>query len=65
MNESFAIFYIKNGQYYPVALTAEQNTMVQMMIGGALKNKVTIIDEPFGRVVNYAEKKTSQDSNPN
>lgn len=57
MNGQFAIFYIKNEQYYPVALTSEENTLIQMMIGGALKNKVTIIDKPFGRVTNYAEKK--------
>lgn len=60
MNESFAVFYIRNEQYYPVALTAEQNTMVQMMVGGILKNKVTIIDEPFGKVVNHAQKKTNK-----
>lgn len=62
--ETFAIFYIKDGQYYPVAMTQEQNNMIQLTLKALFAPKVTIIDQPFGSVVNLAQKKTSQDGNP-
>lgn len=56
MNESFAVLFVRDNQYYPIALTEEQNIMLQMSVKALLKNKVTLIDQPFGRVVNLAEK---------
>lgn len=56
MNESFAVLFVRDNQYYPILLTEEQNIMLQMSIKALLQNKVTLIDQPFGRVVNLAEK---------
>ncbi|CRH18869.1 hypothetical protein [Carnobacterium maltaromaticum] len=56
MNESFAVLFVRDNQYYPIALTEEQNIMLQMSVKALLQNKVTLIDQPFGRVVNLAEK---------
>ncbi|MFS7423706.1 hypothetical protein AB6878_12915 [Carnobacterium maltaromaticum] len=55
MNESFAVLFVRDNQYYPIALTEEQNIMLQMSVKALLQNKVTLIDQPFGRVVNLAE----------
>ena len=56
MNESFAVLFVRDNQYYPIALTEEQNIMLQMSVKALLQNKATLIDQPFGRVVNLAEK---------
>lgn len=56
MNESFAVLFVRDNQCYPIALTEEQNIMLQMSVKALLQNKVTLIDQPFGRVVNLAEK---------
>ena len=56
MNESFAVLFVRDNQYYPIALTEAQNIMLQMSVKALLQNKVTLIDQPFGQVVNLAEK---------
>lgn len=56
MNESFAVLFVRDNQYYPILLTEEQNIMLQMSVKALLQNKVTLIDQPFGRVVNLADK---------
>lgn len=56
MNESFAVLFVRDNQYYPILLTVEQNIMLQMSVKALLQNKVTLIDQPFGRVVNLADK---------
>lgn len=65
MNETFAVFFVMNEQFYPIALTKEQDTMLQMTIKAVLGNHATIIDKPFGQVTNLVdEKKTNEDGNP-
>ena len=56
MNESFSVLFVRDNQYYPIALTEEQNRMLQISVKALLQNKVTLIDQPFGRVVNLAVK---------
>ena len=52
---SFVIFYVKNKQLYPVALSSEENKMLQLVVKGVLQNKVTLFDEPQGEVKNWAK----------
>ena len=52
---SFVIFYVKDKQLYPVALSSEENKMLQLVVKGVLQNKVTLFDEPQGEVKNWAK----------
>jgi hypothetical protein len=56
-NGDFAIFYIKEGQLYPVAISDEQNTMLQMMIPATLGNKIQVLDKPQGELVELKRNK--------
>ncbi|KAF1303702.1 hypothetical protein [Enterococcus sp. JM9B] len=61
MNETFAVMYIINGQYYPIALTAEQQMMIQTFLKGLFAStgngKLNLIDQPFGNAINLVAKK--------
>ena len=61
MNETFAVMYVMNNQLYPVALTEEQNTLIQMLLEGAFKTtgngRLNVIDKPLGEVVNLIDEK--------
>ena len=54
-NGDFAIFYIKDGQLYPVAISEEQHQMLQMMIPATLGNDIKVIDRPQGELINLKE----------
>ena len=61
MNKTFAVMYVMNNQLYPVALTEEQNTLIQMLLEGAFKTtgngRLNVIDKPLGEVVNLIDEK--------
>jgi len=51
-NGDFAIFYIKDGQLYPVALMEEEHRLLQIMIPATLGKKITVLDKPQGELIN-------------
>ncbi len=51
-NGDFIIFYIKDGQLYPVAISKEQHQMLQIMIPGMLGKKIQVLDKPQGELIN-------------
>ena len=59
INERFAIMFIRNNQFYPIALTAEQDLMIQTLLRGLFEStangKVNVIDQPFGHATNLIE----------
>lgn len=61
MNETFAVMYVKNNQFYPIALTEEQNVLIQMFLKGAFattgNGKLNVINQPFGEVTNLIDVK--------
>lgn len=61
MDKTFAVMYVMNNQLYPVALTEEQNTLIQMLLEGAFKTtgngRLNVIDKPLGEVVNLIDEK--------
>ena len=61
MNKTFAVMYVMNNQLYPVALTEEQNTLIQMLLEGAFKTtgngRLNVIDKPLGEVINLIDEK--------
>lgn len=61
MNETFAVMYVMNNQLYPVALTEEQNTLIQTFLESAFKTtgngRLNVIDKPLGKVVNLIDEK--------
>lgn len=60
-NETFAVMYVRNNQYYPIALTAEQQMMIQTFLKGLFAStgngKLNLIDQPFGNAINLVAKK--------
>jgi len=54
-NGDFAIFYIKDGQLYPVAISEEQHNMLQIMIPATLGKKIQVLDKPQGELINLKE----------
>lgn len=51
MNNQFALFYIKEDQLYPVAMSQDEFEMLQVVIPMVFQgNKVTVIDKPQGTV---------------
>lgn len=62
-NGTFAILYIKDKQFYPVAMTSEQHLMAQTFIKSLFSTtgtgKVVLIDKPFGEVENLVQKNTT------
>lgn len=61
MDKTFAVMYVMNNQLYPVALTEEQNTLIQTLLEGAFKTtgngRLNVIDKPLGEVVNLIDEK--------
>lgn len=53
MEDGFVIFYNKDGTLYPVALTESQHSLIQIMIGSALGNRVVCdFNNPQGKARN-------------
>lgn len=61
MNETFAVMYVNNNQFYPIALTEEQNVLIQMFLKGIFattgNEKLIVINQPFGEVTNLLDVK--------
>ena len=61
MNKTFAVMYVMNNQLYPVALTEEQNALIQTFLESAFKTtgngRLNVIDKPLGKVVNLIDEK--------
>ena len=61
MNETFAVMYVKNNQFYPIALTEEQNVLIQMFLKGTFattgNGKLNVINQPFGEATNLLKTK--------
>ena len=61
MNETFAVMYVKNNQFYPIVLTEEQNVLIQMLLKGTFattgNGKLIVINQPFGEVTNLIDAK--------
>lgn len=61
-NETFAVMYVRNNQYYPIALTAEQQMMIQTFMNSLFattgNRKLNLINQPFGKPTNLVTKKT-------
>lgn len=61
LNENFAIMYIRNNQFYPIALTEEQHLMIQTFAKSLFattgNKKLILVDQPFGSAVNLSTKK--------
>lgn len=61
LNENFAIMFIRNNQYYPIALTEEQHLMIQTfaksLFASTGNKKLILVDQPFGTAANLATKK--------
>lgn len=60
-NETFAVMYVRNNQYYPIALTADQQMMIQTFMNSLFattgNGKLNLIDQPFGNATNLVTKK--------
>ena len=60
-NETFAVMYIRDDQYYPVALSEEQLIMIQTFMKSLFattgNGKLNLINQPFGEPTNLATKK--------
>jgi len=54
-NGDFVIFYIRNKQLYPVALSNDEYQMLQMTIPSILGKDIKLIDRPQGEVINLKE----------
>ena len=53
VKDGFVLFYVKDGEVYPVILTDEQIHLVDLVIGGALgstNDKVRILNQPQGKI---------------
>ena len=61
MNETFAVMYVKNNQFYPIVLTEEQNVLIQMLLKGTFattgNGKLNVINQPFGEAINLLDVK--------
>lgn len=57
MKDGFVVFYVKEEIGYPVAMTEEQLTMINIVCEGLFKPQVTIIDKPIGKVENLIKQK--------
>jgi hypothetical protein len=58
VEDGFIIMYVKGGVVYPVAMTEEEHTMLQMIGPSLFKDKkVRLIDKPQGKVTNLTEGK--------
>lgn len=57
MKDGVVLMYIKDRILYPVALTEEQNDVLQFtaMLFNSMK---VLVDQPIGQAINLAEKKT-------
>ncbi len=47
-SDGIIIMYAKDGTIYPVALSTEQIEMMDITIGLALQNNLTIVNKPQG-----------------
>ena len=60
-NETFAVMYIRDDQYYPVALSEEQLIMIQTFMKSLFattgNRKLNLINQPFGKATNLVTKK--------
>jgi len=52
----FIIFYVKDGQLYPVALSEEEHRTLQMMIPASIDSPIKVIDNPQGEVLNLKKR---------
>lgn len=59
MKDGFVVFYVKDDIGYPVAMNEEQLTMINIVCEGIFKPKVTIIDNPIGKIENLIKTKKS------
>lgn len=61
INEKFTVMFIRDNQFYPIALTIEQHLMIQTFLRGMFEStangKVNLIDRPFGHATNLMEEK--------
>ena len=55
MKDGIVVMYCKNDTIYPVALTQEQDDMIQLIVPATL-GTVKVIDAPQGSVVNLKNK---------
>lgn len=51
MKDGIVIMYCKDGTLYPVALTEEQDAMIQLIVPSTL-GTVTVVDLPQGKAIN-------------
>lgn len=51
IEDKFALFYIKDGLLYPVILTEEQSTMLQLTAQGIVANNVKLLNQPIGKAI--------------
>jgi len=55
VNDGFVLFYVKDENVYPIALTKEQMQMLDIVIPTALGSKVNIVDMPMATVKNLKD----------
>jgi hypothetical protein len=48
----FVIFFVKEGQLYPVGLSKEEHQILQMMIPASINSPIKVLDKPQGEVLN-------------
>lgn len=60
-NETFAVMYIRDDQFYPIALSEEQVIVIQTFIKSLFattgNRKLNLINQPFGKATNLVTKK--------
>ena len=52
----FVIFFVKDGQLYPVALSKDEHRILQMMIPASINSPIRVLDESQGEVLNLKNK---------
>ena len=52
----FVIFFVKDVQLYPVALSKDEHRILQMMIPASIDSPIRVLDEPQGEVLNLKNK---------
>jgi len=55
VKDGFVLFYVKDGEVYPIALSNEQLKMLDLTIPAALGNNVTIVNQSMGTVRNLKD----------
>ncbi|MEG2295019.1 MAG: hypothetical protein RSB63_10895 [Enterococcus sp.] len=60
-NETFAVMYIRDDQFYPIALSEEQVIVIQTFMKSLFattgNRKLNLINQPFGKATNLVTKK--------